>query len=80
MVIFNYYHMRFEMKHWIIGAQSLVHCCMSEFEDIRPYHDEEVTDALVKLVVDPEFTELVFPKHSVCCNIPVSQTRHPGNR
>jgi 1-acyl-sn-glycerol-3-phosphate acyltransferase len=55
MVIFNYYHMRFEMKHWIIGARSLVHFCMSEFEDIRPYHDEEVTDALVKLVVDPEF-------------------------
>ena len=29
---------------------------MSEFEDIRPYHDEEVADALAKLVVDPELT------------------------
>jgi hypothetical protein len=27
---------------------------MSEFEDIRPYHDDEVADALAKLVVDPE--------------------------
>ena len=29
---------------------------MSEFEDIRPYHDDEVADALAKLVVDPELT------------------------
>ncbi len=27
---------------------------MSEFEDIRPYHDDEVSDALSRLVVDPE--------------------------
>ncbi len=27
---------------------------MSEFEDIRPYHDTEVAAALAKLVVDPE--------------------------
>lgn len=29
---------------------------MSEFEDIRPYHDNEVADALTKLVVDRELT------------------------
>ncbi len=29
---------------------------MSEFEDIRPYHDNEVADALTKLVVDQELT------------------------
>ena len=32
---------------------------MSEFEDIRPYHDEEVADALAKLVADPELTEFL---------------------
>jgi len=32
---------------------------MSEFEDIRPYHDDEVADALAKLVVDPELTEFL---------------------
>jgi len=32
---------------------------MIEFEDIRPYHDEEVADALAKLVVDPELTEFL---------------------
>ena len=29
---------------------------MSKFEDIRPYHDEEVAGALAKLVADPELT------------------------
>ncbi len=29
---------------------------MNDFEDIRPYHDEEVADALAALVRDPELT------------------------
>lgn len=32
---------------------------MNKFEDIRPYHDEEVADALAKLVVDPALTEFL---------------------
>ena len=32
---------------------------MSDFEDIRPYHDDEVSDALAELVVDPELAEFL---------------------
>lgn len=32
---------------------------MSDFEDIRPYHDEEVEDALAALVRDPELTDFL---------------------
>lgn len=32
---------------------------MSDFEDIRPYHDNEVSDALNRLVVDPELIDFL---------------------
>jgi len=32
---------------------------MSDFEDIRPYHDHEVSDALAELAVDPELIDFL---------------------
>src|SRR5690348_6187542 len=39
---------------------------MSEFDDIRPYHDHEVRPTLARILADPELvqgiTHLIFPK------------------
>lgn len=57
----NYYYMRFEMKHKIIStdlSQFLPVNVKStdEFDDIRPYNDDEVANALNALVNDTELT------------------------
>lgn len=55
--------MHIEMKNWIIPATDS--CCrdsrelMSEFDDIRPYYDDEVPAALAELVRDKDLTEFV---------------------